>query len=111
MSVLDANGMILSPALARQLAALACLRLGWHSAISLGVEAKMNRYQVDAWERCAIPVMYIDDYAIVSESPTKTFCGVPLVEDPEFPRDQIAFIDHKGNVIASLINIGVEETA
>ena len=79
MLMLDANGAVISPSLARQLRAQIALKFG-DFIEDLDFWAEMHPTQIIEWENCAIPVTCTTAPPDFSSAwvPSKTFMGFPL---------------------------------
>jgi hypothetical protein len=104
---INANGVVLTPAIARQLAAQIILNSSGYEKPE-GV-AKMNPLQTYAWEMCGKPIQFIGIKDTAITRARKTFMGFPLVESDDFPKDQIIIVDQKGQFLGSIVNLAIPE--
>jgi len=105
--VIDARNALLTPPLARILAAKVELDFEFDEA---DLWAEMHPDQSDSWENCALPVQKIgggdDDFRFSR----RTFLGWPLELNPHLDNSVIQ-IRKDREVVAEIVNLGLAEVA
>lgn len=101
-AVVNANGMRISPAIARQILAQMYVAHGFPEESA----AQMRRIQRVEWDSVAVPIQRINaDFSPRLGGPM--FAGIPIVEVDSMPQERIVIVSHNGEIIGIVENLFV----